>query len=111
MPMTEQYEEYRSRRKSHDVSKKTGYAQRLGKQLVISLLCLSAVFLLNRTNSELSGKVNRQIKAALNYKIDTQKITAALDNLLPRYRTQENKVQENGDITNAQDTSEKLQDI
>lgn len=81
--MSEEYLEYR-RRDRHQKNKTKGlpYSKKFRHQLVLSILCLSVIYLIQASDSNFANMVNNQIKSALSYKIDTSGIKNLLSDIL-----------------------------
>lgn len=102
--MSENYDVYRHRqRRTHKSrsSKENTYAKKLKKQIFISSVCLTLVYLIKMTNSG----IENSIKSALDYEVDTAKIrsgiTTVLDNMLQKEeKTDKNST--NGETINEQ---------
>lgn len=73
-------EEYRSRnaRKDTNHAKRSSYPKKLGKQLLITALLASALFVTKGASPELFERVEARIRSELDRKIDTEKISDAI---------------------------------
>lgn len=80
--MREYYDEYRGRNRSRGAysdNRKSGYSKRFFRQLAISVLCFCAVYSISGAKDEPFSTVSKYIKTAVNYRVDTGKISGALD--------------------------------
>ena len=70
--MSEQYSEYRRQRgRKKQKNSFFTYSKKFKHQLIFSVLCLSAVFLLQASETNLANTVRNSIKTALTYEVDT----------------------------------------
>lgn len=70
--MSEQYLEYRRRdRRQNSKPKGSSYSKKFKHQLILSTICLSAIYLIQASDSSFANIVNDQIKSAFTYEIDT----------------------------------------
>ena len=112
--MYEQYDEYRGssrdrrERREHRRSGSThgsgtqgAYSKRFLRQLTVSVLCFSAVYSLKATNTGFGTEINGCIKSALTYKMNSDRISGTIRDILKKTGIEPKKNQ-NGEAANEQ---------
>lgn len=90
--MAEKYNAYRSRhRRSRSISapKKNLYSKKLKKQIIISCICLSVIYLIDSTDTYIGKNVSRGLKSALDYRINTEGMRSVIEGIIVKNKENE----------------------
>ncbi len=81
--MPEQYSEYRRQRgRKKQKNDLLLYSKKFKHQLIFSVLCLSAIYLLQASDTDFANNINKGIKTALTYEVDTTTFRDFITNML-----------------------------